>query len=58
MKIGFSKEEYWPVYELDNEFETIEIPDELIKRWEKVHKEFWEVQDELRHLIRKKERLL
>lgn len=51
MKITIDREEWYPVYTIDREpskrEKPIEVPDEIVERWERIEVEFHKVQDEI-----------
>ena len=51
MKVYIWKDEAYPIYGIDTDLKwhdiSVEIPDELYERYEKVEKEYGEVQDAL-----------
>ena len=59
MKAVIDKDEWYPVYclsEVKDSYgfgDTLEIPDELLKRYRLAEKEFHEVQEELKQLLEK-----
>jgi len=55
MKASIIKEEWWPVYMIDPEDidgeDTIDIPDDLVARYEKIMEDFDVIQTELEKLF-------
>lgn len=61
MKIQIAKEEWWPVYMIENDpvyfFDysaTIDLPDEFVERYNKIIEEFSKLQDELEVIFKEK----